>query len=371
MQPTITRERQDFVKTYAGKVVNAPTPADAQAFFKLALSVGYEVPTAFTHNTATKGCFSVGPIDFGCFESGEVIGSGSREFYLKEGKTILEFRASEPKVEAFEKAYVGKAVRCLTDKLRDEFLKLAESVGYPVRPAQYELDAPACYSIGPINFQSFSNGRVINSGTVGFYERNNVTIVTYHSPTTAKVGDTIMILPRAYYWGANIKAGDLLTVNKIEPQPLNPDGDRIYADKNPDSGDYGWSLHDCYVVVQKPKFKVGDIVMNANGTSKDTYLVTKVNLSEGPATYALSKREYYFVTETTSESLMKLVSEKRVVFSMERYFDSNREMLGFEYAVDSLKSAWAIESVGKTSDESGYGYHKDWTVEVETSTLKG
>lgn len=92
----------------------------------------------------------------------------------------------------FDKLYLDRAVHCDTEEKANEFLALADSVGYKWVDGKSlieenfweEFKKETCYEIKKGGFMY---------GEVDFYKKNNYQIIEYQPPLKLKIGDRVRI----------------------------------------------------------------------------------------------------------------------------------------------------------------------------------
>ena len=128
--------------------------------------------------------------------------------------------------EEFEKMYLGKAVHCDTEEKANEFLALADSLGYKWHSGKSLIEKnewktyeeKTCYDITKSVFM-FTN--------VEFYKYDNYKIIEYQLQPKFKVGDKVRVIVNStihYIYG---KIGVIEDVNSSSPMPyyVKIDGD--------------------------------------------------------------------------------------------------------------------------------------------------
>lgn len=121
--------------------------------------------------------------------------------------------------EEFNKLYLGKAVHCDTEEKANEFLALADSVGYEwvtkmwlVGNSQWErYKEETCYEVARMGFLL---------GDVKFYKDKNYEIIEYQSQLKLKAGDEVRVKD-APYTTINGKVGVIVELDSSSPIPYS------------------------------------------------------------------------------------------------------------------------------------------------------
>ena len=191
----------------------------------------------------------------------------------------------------FDKLYLNKVVHCPTEEKANEFLALADSVGYRwitnmglINCSQWEkYKEETCYELTKRGFM-FAN--------VEYFKNDNYQIIEYQWQLKFKLGDKVRIKSTFYFDG---KVGIIVEFNSPSPIP--------YGVKFDDDVSLWFLSENQLEKVEEPKFKVGDKV-RINNTLK-VGIIERVN-SLRPIPYAVKVDGYswlWFLTESELEKI--------------------------------------------------------------------
>lgn len=126
--------------------------------------------------------------------------------------------------EQFDKLYLGKAVHCDTEEKANEFLALADSVGYKWESGKRLIEKNAWERYEKETCYYVTNDSLTYSNT-NYFKLGVYQLIKYQSQPKLKVGDRVRVKDTPYI--VNGKVGVIEKVNPLSPLPyaVKIDGD--------------------------------------------------------------------------------------------------------------------------------------------------